>query len=43
MKIYKSFTAENMIDHSPKWPWISHHPCRILMGGFWSGKPNAII
>ena len=35
---------ENNEDHKLKWPYILHHPCKMLiMGGSGSGKSNALL
>ena len=35
---------ENKIEHKKKWPYIPHHPYRILIiGGSGSGKTNTLI
>ena len=32
------------INHNPNWPYISDHPCRILIiGGSRSGKTNVLL
>ena len=36
---FENYTNENKIEHNPKWPYIPHHPYRILIvGGSGSGK-----
>ena len=35
---------ENNEDHKLKWPYILHHPYKMLiMGGSGSGKSNALL
>ena len=39
-----SITHEKNGENIEKWPYISHHPCRILViGGSGSGKTNALL
>ena len=39
-----SITSENNREHHEKWPYISDHPCRILIiGGSGPGKTNALL
>ena len=38
------YTNENKTEHSPKWPYITDHPYRILIvGGSGSGKTNGLL
>ena len=39
-----SITHEKKREHIEKWPYISHHPYRILViGSSGSGKTNALL
>ena len=39
-----SIANENNKEHNEKWPYIPHHPYKILIiGGFWSGETNALL
>ena len=39
-----SITNKKSREHIEKWPYISHHPYRILIiGGSGSGKTNALL
>ena len=39
-----SITNENNKKHNEKWPYIPHHPYRIIItGGSGSGKTNALL
>ena len=39
-----NITNEKTKEHNEKWPFIPDHPYRILIiGGSWSGKPNALL
>ena len=39
-----SITNENIKEYNEKWQFIPDHPYRILIiGGFWSGKTNAVL
>ena len=41
---FDEYTNENKKKHSPNWPYIPDHPCRILIiGGSGSGKTNALL
>ena len=41
---FENYTNENKIEHNPKWPYIPHHPYRILIvGGSGSGKTNELL
>ena len=41
---FDDYTNENKTERNPKWPYIPDHPYRILViGGFGSGKPNALL
>ena len=41
---FDEYTNENRIKHNPNWPYIPHHPYRILIiGGSGSGKTNALL
>ena len=41
---FEDFTNENIIEQSPKWPYIPDHPYRILIiGSSGSGKTNALL
>ena len=41
---FDDYTNESKTDHNSKWPYISYHPCRILIvGGLGSGKTNALL
>ena len=41
---FDDYTNENKTEHNPKWPYIPHHPYRILIiGGSGSGKTNALL
>ena len=41
---FDDYTNESKTDHNSKWPYISDHPCRILIvGGLGSGKTNALL
>ena len=41
---FDEYTNENIIEHNSKWPYIPHHPYRILIiGGSRSGKTNALL
>ena len=44
MTKFDDYTNENKTEHNPKWPYIPHHPYRILIvGGSGSGKTNALL
>ena len=44
MIILDSITNENNKKHNKKWPYILHHPYKILiMGGSGSGKTNTLL
>ena len=37
-------TKENIKEHNPNWPQISHHPYKIsVTGGSESGKSNTLL
>ena len=41
---FNDHANENKTKHNSKWPYISNHPCRILIiGGYGSGKTNALL
>ena len=41
---FDDYTNENKTERNPKCPYIPDHPYRILViGGFGSGKPNALL
>ena len=41
---FDDYTNENKTEHNPKWPYIPHHPYRILIvGGSGSRKTNALL
>ena len=41
---FDDYTNENIIEHNSKWPYIPHHPYRILIiGSSGSGKTNALL
>ena len=41
---FDEYTNENIIEHNSKWPYIPHHPYRILIiGSSGSGKTNALL
>ena len=41
---FDDVTKENIKEHNPNWPQISHHPYGILMiGGSGSGKTNSLF
>ena len=41
---FDDHTNENKAEHNSKWPYIPHHPYRILIvGGSGSGKTNALL
>ena len=41
---FGDYTNENKTEHNSKWPYIAHHPYRILIiGGSGSGKTNALL
>ena len=41
---FDEYTNDNIIEHNLKWPYIPHHPYRILViGGSGSGKTNALL
>ena len=41
---FDNYTNENKTDHNSKWPYILHHPYKILIvGGSGSGKTNALL
>ena len=40
----KNYEQSVEINHNPNWPYISDHPCRILIiGGSRSGKTNVLL
>ena len=41
---FDDYTNENKTQHNWNWPYIPHHPYRILIaGGSGSGKTNALL
>ena len=41
---FDNYTNENKTKHNLDWPYIPHHPYRILIiGGSESGKSNALL
>ena len=41
---FDDYTKENNTKLNLKWPYIPHHPCRILIiGGSGSGRTNALL
>ena len=41
---FDDYTNESKTDHNSKWPYISYHPCRILIvAGLGSRKTNALL
>ena len=41
---FDEYTNKNKIEHNSKWPYIQHHPYRILIvRGSGSGNTNALI
>ena len=41
---FADYTNENKIIHNKNWPYISDHPCRILIiRGSGSGKTNTLL
>ena len=41
---FDDIDSENKTVHNKNWPYISDHPCRILIiGGSGSGKTNALL
>ena len=41
---FDDYTNENITEHNSKWPYIQHHPYRILIiGSSGSGKTNALL
>ena len=41
---FDEYTNESRTEHNPKWPYIPHHPFRILIiAGSGSGKTNALL
>ena len=41
---FDNYTNENTTEHNLKWPYIPHHPYRvIIVGGSASGKANALL
>ena len=41
---FDDYTNKNKIEHNSKWPYIPHHPYRILIvGGSGSGKTNPLL
>ena len=41
---FDDYTNENKTQHNPNWPYIPHHPYRILIiGGSGSGKTNTLL
>ena len=41
---FDDYTNENKSEHNLKWPYIPHHPYKILIiGGSGSGKTNALL
>ena len=41
---FDDYTTENKTQHNLKWPYILHHPYRILIiGGSGSGKTIALL
>ena len=41
---FDNYTNENKSEHNSKWPYIPVHPYRtLIIGGFASGKPNALL
>ena len=40
----KNYDESVEVNHSPNWPYIPDHPCRILIvGGSGSGKTNVLL
>ena len=40
----KNYDQSVEINHNPNWPYIAHHPYRILIsGGSGSGKTNVLL
>ena len=41
---FDEYTNENKRKYNPNWPYIPHHPCRILIiGRSGSGKTNTLL
>ena len=41
---FDDYTNVNKTEHNPKWPYIPHNPCRIVViRGSVSGKTNALL
>ena len=41
---FDDYANEKKTEHNLKWPYISDHPCRILIiGNSGSGKTNALL
>ena len=40
---FDDYTNENKTEHNPKWPYIPHHPYRIITGGSESIKTKALL
>ena len=41
---FDNYANENRTEHNSNWPYIPHHPYRILIiGGSGSGKTNALL
>ena len=41
---FDNYANGNKTEHNLKWPYISHHPYKILIiGGSGSGKTNALL
>ena len=42
MITFDDYANVTKTEHNLKWPYIPDHPYRIIIGGSWSGKTNAL-
>ena len=40
---FDDYSNENKTEHNSKWPYIPHHPYKILIIGSRSGKTDALL
>ena len=40
---FDEYTSKNKKEHNLNWPYISDHPCRIIIGGSGSRKTTALL